>query len=156
VPQQAIVKLLGASRVDLEGMIKVMSTVMLSRGNEVRPLQMLLLGTKGDVMDALAMTTVLEIMETPRHGLKAGMEITTIVLVAVIMGVVQEPHLGHAVDKLATGTADTLRTPLPRTWLLALVSHRIHPPCTMALAVLPPHLPYVHSFNIGDSCANKT
>jgi hypothetical protein len=42
-----------------EDMLKVMSTVMSSRGNEVRLLQMLPLGNKGDAMDALAMTTVL-------------------------------------------------------------------------------------------------
>jgi hypothetical protein len=79
---------------------------------------MLLLGTKGDAMDALAITTILEIMGTPRHGLKAGVEITAVV--AVIMGVVQEPHLGiknlHHLDKLAMGTADTLHTPLPQSF----------------------------------------
>jgi hypothetical protein len=61
-----------------EDMLKVMSTVMSSRGNEVRLLQMLPLGNKGDAMDALAMTTVLEIRETPRHGLRAGVEIRAI------------------------------------------------------------------------------
>jgi len=149
-PQQAMVKLLGASKGDLEDMIKVMSTVMSSRGNEVR-LQMLPLGNKGDATNALAMTTALEIKEPPRHGLKVVVEITAIVLTAVIMGVVQEPRLGinnlhhHLVGKLAMGTADTLHTPpLQRTWLLALVFHRLHPawaPCTMALAVLHLHPP---------------
>jgi len=154
-PQQAMVKLLGASKGDLEDMIKVLSTVMSSRGNEVRLLQMLPPGNKGDAMEvALAMTTVLEIKEPPRHGLLKVVEIMATVLMAVIMGVVvQERRLGinnhnlhhHLVDKLAMGIADTLHIPpLRQTWLLALVCHRLHPawvPCTMALAVLHLHHP---------------
>jgi hypothetical protein len=160
-------KLLGASKGGLEDMIKAMSTVMPSHGNEVRLLQMLPLGNNGDAMDALVMTMALEIKEPPRRGLKVVVEITPIILMALIMGVVQEPRLGinnlhhHLLDKLVMGTADTLHIPpLQRTWLLALVFHRLHPawaPCTMALAVLHLHLPvkvhllYVRSFNIGDS-----